>query len=203
MDNKMTVLSITCAVLAVLLVFSLVGNTAVQINNDNEIKELQDDNQKLQDTINSLQNDNQKLQNTINSLQNDNQRLQNSINSLQGTVQELQDITKLGKSTTIADRQTINQQSGQYTSWTVNAQYAGYIFVRIDSTTTNQGFARVSYTSNGGQSPHTITYNQRVDISSSGGWACFPVLPGTATVSIGNTNLINGATMTVTIEYWY
>ncbi|MCL1976739.1 MAG: hypothetical protein FWG55_01310 [Candidatus Bathyarchaeota archaeon] len=189
MDNKTMGLSIVCVVLAMLLVFSFVNNSTVPTGNDSEIKKLKDDNQRLQGTINSLQDDNQ--------------RLQNSINSLQGTVQELRDIINLGKSTTIANGQTINQQAGQYNSWTVNAQYAGYIFVRIDSSTTNQNFARVSYTSNGGQGSHTITYNQRVDISSSGGWTCFPVLPGTVTVYIGNSNLINGATMTVTAEYWY
>jgi len=180
------------------------------------INNLQNDNKKLQDTINGLQGDshsqdtinglrdeNQKLQDTINGLQSDNQRLQNSINSLQGSVQELRDITNLAKSTTIASRQIINQQAGSYTYYNVTAQYAGYIFVRIDSSTTNQNYARVSYTYNGGQSPHTITYNQRTDITSSGGWACFPVLPGSVTISVGNTNLVNGATMTVTIEYWY
>jgi hypothetical protein len=32
---------------------------------------------------------------------------------------------------------------------------------------------------------------------------CFPVLPGTINVDVGNSNLMNGATHTVTIEYWY
>jgi hypothetical protein len=107
----------------------------------------------------------------------------------------------LAKVTTIADRQTINQQAGKSNYWTVNAQYAGYIFVYIDSSTTDQAFTRVSYTS--GTSTHKITYDQKENIRSSGGWACFPVLPGTVTVYIGNTNLINGATHTATIEYWY
>jgi uncharacterized protein YlxW (UPF0749 family) len=249
MDNKTVGLSIICAVLATLLVVSLVSDTPLQtddkikelqsdnkklqddnqklqgtvnsLQSDNQklqniindlkndtqlqdtIENLQKDNQKLQDTINELQNNNQKLQDTISSLQSDNQRLQNSVNSLQGNVQELRDITSLAKSTTIASRQTLNQQANSYTYYNFTAQYAGFVFVRIDSSTTNLNFARVRYTSNGGDSPHTITYSQRVDISSSGGWACFPVLPGIIAVDIGNTNLINGATMTVTVEYWY
>jgi len=210
MDNKTTVLAIVCAVLAMLLVFSVIINPTVSIGDNNRIKELentinnlQNENQNLQSTNNNLQNENQNLQSTNNNLQNENQNLQNTNNKLQNENQDLQAITSLAKVTTIADKASLNQQAGQYSSWTVNAQYAGYIFVRIDSSTTDQAFARVSYKSNGGTSPHTITYDQRENIRSSGGWACFPVLPGTATVQIGNTNLINGATHTVTIEYWY
>ncbi|MDR0460902.1 MAG: hypothetical protein LBH62_05655 [Nitrososphaerota archaeon] len=245
MDNKTMGLSIICAVLAALLVVSLVIDTPLQtddkikelqndnkkLQNDNQklqgtvnslqsdnqnlqntvnglkgdstIDNLQKENQKLQNTINGLQDNNQKLQDTINNLQSDNQRLQNSINSLQGNIQELRDITNLAKTTTVANKQTLNQQANSYTYYNFTAQYAGFVFVRIDSSTTNLNFARVRYTSNGGGSPYTITYNQRVDISSSGGWACFHVLPGTVLVDIGNTNLINGATMTVTVDYWY
>jgi uncharacterized phage infection (PIP) family protein YhgE len=167
------------------------------------LNSLRDDNKKLQDTINELQGDNQQLQNTINSLQGNNQQLQNSINSLQGSVQELRDIANLAKSTTIANRQNINQQAGSSTRYNFTAQYAGFVFVRIDSSTTNLNYVRVQYTSNGGSSPHTISYDQRVTISSSGGWACFPVLPGTINVYVGNTNVINGATIQATIDYWY
>jgi mitofilin len=169
----------------------------------NTINTLQNENKKLQDTNNTLQNKSQELQNTINTLQNENQELQNTINTLQNENQELRAITNLAKVTTIQNKYTFNQQAGQSSPFTVNTPYAGYIFVRIDSSTTNLAFARVRYTSNGGNSPHTITYDQRESISSSGGYACFPVLPGTTTVYIGNTNLINGATHTVTIEYWY
>ncbi|MCL1970132.1 MAG: cell division protein ZapB, partial [Candidatus Bathyarchaeota archaeon] len=147
-------------------------------------------------TVNSLQNENQMLQGTVNSLQNENQMLQ-------GTNQELRDITNLAKSQSIVTRYTINQQANRYSRWTVNASYAGYVFVSIDSSTTNLVYVRVSYTSNGGQSPHTIIYDQRSSSLSSGNSVCFPVLPGTVYVDVGNTNLVNGATHTVTIDYWY
>jgi TolA-binding protein len=146
--------------------------------------------------LQELENENQRLQGDINNLQNENQRLQ-------GTIKELQDITNLAKSRSIVEKYTINQQAGHYSRWTVDVQYAGYIFVRIDSSTTNLAFARVSYTSNGGQSPHTITYEHRSNNLSSGNYVCFPVLPGTVFVDVGNSNAINGATHTVTIEYWY
>ena len=203
MDNKTTSLVIISVVLAVLLAISVainLDNSLVSISSplgDNGKNQgLENENRRLQGTVSNLQSENQRLQGTVSSLQDENQRLQ-------GTAQELRDITNLAKSQSIVEKYNINQQANQYNRWTFNAQYAGYIFVRIDSSTTNLAYAKVSYTSNGGQSPHTIKYDQRSGSLSSGSWICFPVLPGTIYIDVGNTNLVNGATHTVTIEYWY
>jgi len=217
MDNKTTSLVIISVVLAVLLAISVainLDNSLVSISSplgDNGKNQgLENENRRLQGTVSNLQSENQRLQGTVSSLQDENQRLQGTVSSLQdenqrlqGTAQELRDITNLAKSQSIVEKYNINQQANQYNRWTFNAQYAGYIFVRIDSSTTNLAYAKVSYTSNGGQSPHTIKYDQRSGSLSSGSWICFPVLPGTIYIDVGNTNLVNGATHTVTIEYWY
>ena len=189
MDNKVAGLSIVCIVLAMLLVFSLLGSSPIPTVDNSRIQE--------------LEKEKQGLQNNINNLQSENRRLQNDINTLQDNIQEWRDVAELAKSQTVVTRYTLNQQAGSSNSWTVDTPYAGYIFVRIDSSTTNLAYARVSYTSDGGRSPHTISYDQRSSGLSSGSWTCFPVLPGSTNVYIGNTNLVNGATHTVTIEYWY
>ena len=201
MDDKTAGLSIVSIILAVLLVISVANNFSSSdgsslLGDNSKVQELQSEIYRLQGTINNLKSENQMLQGTVNSLQNENQMLQ-------GTNQELRDITNLAKSQSIVTRYTINQQANRYSRWTVNASYAGYVFVSIDSSTTNLVYVRVSYTSNGGQSPHTIIYDQRSSSLSSGNSVCFPVLPGTVYVDVGNTNLVNGATHTVTIDYWY
>jgi hypothetical protein len=81
------------------------------------------------------------------------------------------------------DREVLNQKAGEYNYYMINAQYGGYIYVHIDSSTTDKGFAQVSYTSNGGKSPHTIKYDQKINNLASGSSVCFPVLPGTITVA--------------------
>ena len=197
-------------ILSILLVVSVTSNLIVQTGDNKKIEELadtnqnlQNDSQKLQNNVDSLLSDNKQLQDSVNSLQRENQNLQANINNLQNKNQELQDIADLTKNKNAADKQTLSQQAGRGNAYTVTAQYAGYIFVHIDSSTTDKGVVQVSYTSNGGKSPHTIKYDQKVSNLATGSSVCFPVLPGTITVSVGNTNVLNGATQTVTIDYWY
>jgi hypothetical protein len=51
-------------------------------------------------------------------------------------------------------------------------------------------------------SSHGIDYSNKITIGTSG-TAYFPVLPSNVEVRVGNTNLINGATETVTVTYYY
>ncbi|MDR0492159.1 MAG: hypothetical protein LBH74_00750 [Nitrososphaerota archaeon] len=216
--SKTTIgLATVCAILAILLAASVASNLIVQTDDGNRIEKLDDanhnlrndnqelqyDNQKLQNNVDNLQSENRRLEDRVNGLQSENRNLQANVNSLQDKTQELQDIADLTKSKSVADKQTLSQQAGHSNVYTVSAQYAGYIYVHIDSSTTDKGVVQVSYTSNGGKSPHTIRYDQKSSGLALGSSVCFPVLPGTITVSVGNANAINGATQTVTIDYWY
>ncbi|MDR2699408.1 MAG: hypothetical protein LBC12_01075 [Nitrososphaerota archaeon] len=113
-----------------------------------------------------------------------------------------QDIIDIAKCDSIANKQVLNQRTNDHTKFVVNCDYAGYIFVRIDASTSRNNYAEVSYTSKAGSSAHIVQYAERTHLAS-GDWACFPVLPGGVTINIGNTEWYNEVTQTVTIEYWY
>jgi len=105
-------------------------------------------------------------------------------------------IINLKKSTVWIDRQTVSQPAGSYTYWRFYAPYAGYVSVRVHSSTTDNTYVRVIWSSHGVNYDHSIT----VGVS---GTAVFPVLPGSIEIRVGNLNLFSGATETVTITYHY
>jgi len=119
--------------------------------------------------------------------------------SLQNQVNDLNSIINLEKSTVWIDDQTISQPASSYTSWepTFSAPYAGYVSVWVQTSTTDKTYVRVIWSS------HGIDFNQQVSVGASG-TALFPVLPSSSIeIRVGNTNLFNGATETVTITYYY
>lgn len=114
---------------------------------------------------------------------------------LHSQVNDLTDTANLAKSTTF--NQTINQQAGSYNSWTFSAKYAGYVIVWVQSSTTTNAYARVIYHFLG------VTFDTQ-KTAPVGVKDVFPVLPDSnIEVRVGNSNLVNGATMTVTITYYY
>ncbi|MDR0797482.1 MAG: hypothetical protein LBE70_02010 [Nitrososphaerota archaeon] len=113
-----------------------------------------------------------------------------------------QNIIDISKHEQIADKEIVYLRSNDAKKFVVDCEYAGYIFVRIDSSTTRYNYVNVDYTSKAGSSAHIVTYSHRENLSQ-GEWACFPVLPGGVTIHVGNTEWYNDVTQTVTIEYWY
>jgi uncharacterized coiled-coil protein SlyX len=123
--------------------------------------------------------------------------LQNRIASLQSQVNELTDIVNLAKSVVLVDRETVSQPAGYYTYWTFPVRYAGYIVVTVHSSTTTNTYVQVVWSSYG------VNYDNKVAVGVSG-TASFPVLPcSRIEVRVGNTNLLTGATETVSIVYYY
>jgi hypothetical protein len=108
----------------------------------------------------------------------------------------LNQIVTLIKSMDWVDSQTVSQPQNSYTGWSFYANYAGYIVVTVESSTTTLTYVEVIYTA------HGVSYDNRVAIGASGTPA-FPVLPSWVQIRVGNTNWSNGATETVTITYWY
>ncbi len=97
--------------------------------------------------------------------------------------------------------QTISQPAGglgiSYTSWSESVTYAGYVSITVLSSTTAETYANVVYSAYG------VNYDNAINVGTSG-TAYFPVLPSSSiTVEVGNGNLVNGATETVTITYYY
>jgi hypothetical protein len=114
-----------------------------------------------------------------------------------------QDIIDISKCDHVANKEILYQRANDTTKFVVNCEYAGYIFVRIDSSTTRNNYAIVSYTSKAGDSAHIVTYDSNRVSLFQGDYACFPVLPGEVTIHVGNSEWYNDVTQTVTIEYWY
>jgi hypothetical protein len=159
---------------------------------------------------NSLQSDYNSLQSIYLSLWNNFSSLQTNYNSLQSNYSvyvyshsytnaeyyDMEQITTLSKSTEWVASQTVSQPQSSYSYWTFYAQYAGYIVVTVQSSTTTNTYVEVIYAS------HGVSYDNRVVIGTTGTPA-FPVLPTWVQIRVGNTNYVNGATETVTITYWY
>jgi hypothetical protein len=97
----------------------------------------------------------------------------------------------------LVNDQTVNEPAGSAYDFNFNIQHAGYIEVIVSSSTTSNTYVEISGTSIEGW-----TYDSGQISVGSGGTVYFPVVPGQVTVAIGNTNMFNGATETVTIIYY-
>jgi hypothetical protein len=115
---------------------------------------------------------------------------------LKARVQELEDIVNLRKSETLISRQTINEPAGYCVYWTFHLKYPGYVVVTIHASTTVNNCVEVMWSAYG------IDYHQRVSLRP-GESAAFPILPADVEIRVGNTDLLIGATQTVSIAYYY
>ena len=112
---------------------------------------------------------------------------------------QMTDLKNLNKSEIIVNEKPVNQGAKEETLVTeIKPDYAGYFDIVMTSTTSN-AYVRVTY-----------WYNQQFDFRTTlgtSGRVIVPVLPtdgwGVVRVFVGNTNLLNGATETVTITYYY
>ncbi|WP_088922620.1 DUF1043 family protein [Sulfolobus acidocaldarius] len=127
------------------------------------------------------------------------QQYQTSQQQYQTSEQQLnyyKQVLSLSYSDTLISNQVVNQPAGYFSYWCYTANYTGYIVVNVQSSTTTQTYARVYWNAYG------INYDNSISVGSQG-TAVFPVLPSNYCVGVGNNNLINGATETITITYYY
>jgi len=137
--------------------------------------------------------------------------LNNQKTSLENQIVDLNHITHLQESEIWVESETISQPANSYWSFsTSNATYAGYVVVWVQTSTTTNTYVRVIYSCSVSTrivDSHVyvteFNYDNQIAVGS-GGTIVFPVLPCTnIEIRVGNTNLINGATETVTITYFY
>lgn len=137
------------------------------------------------------------MKSEVQSLQNEVANYNNQISTLQSEINTLDTKLSLGSYTSWLSSDTISQPASYYTYWTETTQYAGYITVTVQSSTTSNTYAIVQWSADG------VTYDQSITIGMSGS-ATFPVLPASSVeVGVGNTNFVNGATETISITYVY
>jgi len=152
-------------------------------------------------TINNLATDqasNSNSGSSCYSLESEVQYLRNQVQTLQSEVRNLQNIVNLRESVTYWHDQPINEGPGGYYSFSFTANYAGYVIVNVLSSTTSNTWVQIKI-----YNPSTGTIESQKYTVGYSGTVYFPVLPGTVTIYIGNSNLINGASQTVTITYVY
>lgn len=182
--NVAIALGIVCIILAVGLVGAIVFYSSAIKDKDSAIatKDSQ-----IASLISQITTKN----NTISSLN-------SQIYSLNSRVSDLTDTVNLHKYKIWVYDNTISQSASSYTSWSFWVSYAGYVLVNVESSTTNNTYVEVVYSS------HYVSYDNKIVVGTNG-IAAFPVLPSGTSIEIrvGNTNLLNGATETVRITYWY
>jgi len=124
--------------------------------------------------------------------------LNSQIVSLTIQVSDLNDTVNFHKSAFWVMDHTISQSVHSYTYWTFSASYAGYVSVVVLSSTTTNTYVEVIWNAYG------ISYDSGQITVGTSGTAHFPILPSSSIeIRVGNTNLFNGATETVTIIYYY
>jgi len=179
-----TVLGIICIVLAVGLVGAVADYASIISGKD--------------DTIASLNSQIAEKDDTISYMHSDMDTQYSQISSLLLQVGDLGNIVNLTTSTVWISHETISQPAASYTHWTFSASYAGYVSVWVlTSINTTNVYIRVIYAAYG------VNFNQQIDVGASG-TAVFPILPSSSIeIRVSNSNLINGATETVRITYYY
>ena len=151
----------------------------------------------LQNDVSTYKSQASSLQSQLSSANSQVSSLQSQLSSANSQVSSLQNIINLSQSSTEANQVTINQSSGQSSSVaTFTASYAGYVVVSGTSTTSN-GYLMVTDSAGG------YPYNNTNYAFGTGATRTIPVLPGTVTVYFANSNLMNGATATITVTYYY
>lgn len=148
------------------------------------------------DEYNNLQSSLNSLQSTYSGYQASHSHTDTDYNSQSSQLSTANSINNLQKSTVWLPSTTVNQNGGSYVYYTYSANYAGYVSVNVQSSTTTNQYIEVVWSANG------VSYDNKVTVGNQG-TAVFPVLPANVQIRIGNTNLLNGATATLTITYVY
>lgn len=124
--------------------------------------------------------------------------MNSQIANLISQISDLNSIANLQKSTVWVNDQTVSQPNGAYSTWTVSANYAGYVSVYVQSSTVSGTHVKAEYSAYG------VNFNQELTVNA-GSTAVFPILPSSSIkIGVGNGLVIgSGATETVTITYSY
>jgi len=123
--------------------------------------------------------------------------LHSQIQSLTTQNNELEEIVDLERSIIWKSSRMVTQPAGYWTHWNFSANYAGYVEVWVETSTSSNTYVRVIYSSYG------VRYDSQLSVGASGK-AVFPILPSSnIVIGVGNTNSVDEATETVTITYYY
>ena len=118
------------------------------------------------------------------------------INALNAQIDELNNYLALNASGVMLNNEAVSQAANNYTAYQFDLQYAGYVSVNVQSSTSSTTYVEVLYSAFG------INYDENKTVGTSG-TAAFPVLPATIEIRVGNTESSGTITGTVTAIYYY
>ena len=197
---KTVALGIACAVLVFFLIVA--GASIANLQSEKYVLQRQVDElnsiiRKLQSEKDGSQTQVDELKKQVDYLQKRVYYLQWQVDELNRIIDDLNSIIRLEKSQIWINRETISQPAGQCFGWGFSANYAGYVSVHVHSSTTDKTYVWTRWYAYG------ILYDEKKTVGTSG-TANFPVLPTSQLgIWICNSNLMHGATQTVTIVYHY
>lgn len=208
-EKKMVTRSVAIGlgIICIILVVGFVGAFAIYMpalaRANSLTSSLQTQNSQLQIQLNgnvsqnaNLQSENSQLQTWLDGNKIDFQNYENSHSHSDSEYNSLQTIANLGEQQTILNQYTTNQGANTHSLVTgFKANYAGYLYISLTSTTSN-AYVIIEYWFQGQLFSFTKT------LGTSGG-AFFILMPSDIAIYAGNTNLLNGATDTITATYYY
>ena len=184
---------IALGMICIVLVAGLVGAIAVYMP---MVNSLESQIAEKDNTILSLTSQVLSLTSQVSSLQDSLNQSNTSIVALQQAILYYRSIIYLNESGYLFATQTLTQNANTSTIVYNNMlEYAGCVSVAVESSS-NTTYAQVIYSSYG------VNYDHNVTVGTSG-TAVFPVLPGEIMVGVGNTELVDNVTATVTALYRY
>ncbi len=136
-------------------------------------------------------------QSQVSTLQSQITSLNSQVTTLQSEKADLQNIVNLGASTVQASSIPISQTYGALSSVSsFNVNYAGYLLI-TGSSSSATGYIRVT------DSYSNYAFNSSNISFGTGTSVVVPVLPGSITVSFGNTDGAGTVTATISVTYYY
>lgn len=192
--NVAIALGIICIMLVAILGIVLFISYSPTL--DSSVPSLQSQLTNLQSQLTNAQSQLTNLQTQYDEYVNNHHHNDTEYNTLQNEASDLASILNLEKSAVWASSETVSQPAGSYNFWPHSADYSGYVTVTVESSTTANTYIEVLWNS------HGVSYYNKTSVGASG-TGVFPILPSNVEVRVGNANLINGATETVTITYHY
>jgi len=143
--------AISLGIICILLIALIAYFTVTGISAQNSYNNLKDQNKQLQTwldgnetLLNQTQANNTNLQNQIDSRNSNVTNLLYQLSSLNSTVIDLQNITNLKEQWIWEGGELIQYKANTYGEWASNPDYAGYIRVDVNSTSSNT-YVRVFY----------------------------------------------------------
>ena len=182
---------IICIILIVGLVGAIVGYTSMVASKDNAIAARDSQIANMTSQISSLSMQVENLQSTVNDLN-------NTAKGLNNEVRNLNSLVNLNETEywVVGESRELGPNSSD--TWGRDAQYAGFLEISVTSNATTT-YVQVTYFSFYG-----VNYDNHVVVGAGNTLTRFPVLPAfQVDISVGNTNLLEGASIFVTVTYHY